>query len=578
MARKRATAEEALAGPQMTDAERAELDARLAGMISKPQKSDLGDGRFFLLWVQRDENDSAQVMVWHPETPEELRGANFFHDAAHGLGEFAKPVKKGKAFKRTAEHDAFIKAILANRDDDTGYLAYADFLSERGDSQGDLIRLCVEIDKLSPESAEAEEKNQRLNELMDAHAEEWYAPLGDLGLRPEFFGDFTPWLWLSLEHGVIEEVTIDRPGVLPQNAARLFAAAPFLRKLEFERGHLDPAGLAKVKQLAQIDHLALGHTDLNDAGLRVLLRSKHLTNLKTLELGGDPIGDAGAAALAAWAGLAKLETLDVSGCDIQADGLRALLESGKLANLTRLMVGRNPFGDDGVNLLSDCRGLTKLRELDLASLEFFPIATSSLDLASFAKTLESLDLDGANFQPGAFEALTRCKFPALKRLKLNSVALRAPEAELLASATWRKTLSELYLDVCAFGPAGLEALVRGDFPRLTKLDLSRNALGTRGGAALAKAAKNFPALTSLRLWDNKLTPAAVEALAKSKLLANVTELDLNGNNIGPAGATALAKSKHLGKLTSLIVDEKPVGKKGKQALLDRFGEGVVSFR
>jgi hypothetical protein len=62
------------------------------------------------------------------------------------------------------------------------------------------------------------------------------------------------------------------------------------------------------------------------------------------------------------------------------------------------------------------------------------------------------------------------------------------------------------------------------------------------------------------------------------LCANLTELDLDNNKIGPAGAIALAKSKHLKKLASLIVGEKTVGKKGKQALIDRFGESVLSFR
>jgi Ran GTPase-activating protein (RanGAP) involved in mRNA processing and transport len=268
----------------------------------------------------------------------------------------------------------------------------------------------------------------------------------------------------------------------------------------------------------------------------------------------------------------------VSGCGLTAAGVRDLLESGRLGHLTHLALGRNLFGTDGVSLLPGCRQLTKLRDLSLASLDFSAEFAAALGMASYAEALEGLDLDGATFQPNALEAIAQCKLPALMRLKLNSVDLRPADAESLAGATWRPTLSELYLDVCRLGNAGVEALVEGKFPNLTKLDLSRNAIGTRGGIALANAAKNFPALTSLRLWDNKLTPAAVEALANSKLLANVTDFDLNANKIGHAGAFALAKSKHLSKLTSLIVDEKPVGKKGKQALLDRFGEDVVSFR
>ena len=54
-------------GPPMTDAERAELDARLARMFRKPLKSELGNGRFFLLWTARDESDAPRMMGWNPE-------------------------------------------------------------------------------------------------------------------------------------------------------------------------------------------------------------------------------------------------------------------------------------------------------------------------------------------------------------------------------------------------------------------------------------------------------------------------------------------------------------------------------
>src|SRR5206468_3480324 len=151
----------------------ADLDDRLARMFSKPLKSDLGNGRFFLLWVARDDGGSPQTMIWHPETPQELRDANFFHDAAHGLGAFARPVGRGKPVRRSAEEDALVRAILRNRDDDTGYLVYADYLTEKGDTQGDHIRLCVELERLPPGDPAADDLNARLNELSRAHAEEW---------------------------------------------------------------------------------------------------------------------------------------------------------------------------------------------------------------------------------------------------------------------------------------------------------------------------------------------------------------------------------------------------------------------
>jgi uncharacterized protein (TIGR02996 family) len=578
MARKRSAKKPAeVLDPPMTEQERAELDARLARMVTKPNKSGTGDA-FFLLWLERTDEGSSEVMVWRPETEAEVRAANLFHDAAHGLGAFAKPVARGKPVRRSAEHNALIAGVLANRSDDTGSLAYADYLTEHGDPQGDFIRVVIELERLPPDSPEREAKTERMNELAEAHMEEWFAPLGELGLRPEIYGTFAPWFWLSARHGVIEELSIDRPGILPESATRLFAAAPFLRKLAFEKGHLDATGLAKVKQLAQIEELELGYTDLTGAELRTLLRSKHLTGLKALHLAGNQLGNEGARALIGWRGLSRLESLDVSSCEIDADTITALLLCESVKNLTRLRIGRNTDPAGAAKRVLQTPHLKQLTELDLSSAVFDTPTESGFGTAAFAKTLRHLDLDSATFPPDALASFTRSKLPALQVLRLNSVTLRAPGAALLARAAWRGTLTELHLDVCELGPVGVEALATGAFPKLTHLDLSRNRLGNRGGVALEGAAKCFPALTNLRLWDNHLGAEAVEHLAKSKLLANLTDLDINDNKITPAGALALAESKYLTKLTSLTVDEKTVGKKGKQALLDRFGESVVSFR
>ncbi len=577
MARKRAVKAKPAppTGPEMTAEERAELDARLTKMLTKPHKSG-DDNNYFLLWTQSDENDSPTVMMWHPETPVELRGAAFFHDAAHGLGEFAKAVTKGKRFRRSAEETALINAIIQQRDDETGYLVYADYLTEKGDSQGDFIRLCVELEHLKPGEPGFDEKNTRQQGLVDAHAEDWYSALGKLGPRPEFYGRFVPWLWLSIPRGVIEEVVIDRPGLLPERADRLFAAAPFLRKLEFEKGQIDP-GLAKVRQLAQIEELEFSHADLAGEALARILKSKHLTGLRTLLLNGNEIGERGAAALVAWPGLARLEALDLAGCNLGRHEVSQLVTSARIGNLKRLDISRNANDLDVLeNLLTSAH--PRLTDLGLGSTELNPIDAGLFRRAAFAKTLQRLDLDSANFQPGAFAELTRCALPALQSLKLNSVPLRATAPASLANALFAGMLTTLSLDNCELGATGAEEFFEGKFPKLTTLDLSRNRLTNRGGIALANAAKSFPALATLKLWDNKLGPSAITALANSKVLEYVTELDLNGNKIGPVGALALAKSKYLKNLKTLTVDEQTAGAKGKKALNDRFGEDVISWR
>jgi uncharacterized protein (TIGR02996 family) len=515
------------------------------------------------------------VMSWQPETPDEVRAANVFYDAAHGLGLFAKPVAKGKPLHRSPEEAALIAGILANRAEDTGYLVYADYLTERGNSHGDFIRLAVQMGRLEPGSRALAEADELGGDLVADRAEEWFAPLGELGLRPEVQGTFAPWWWLSFERGVIDRVSIDRPGVLPENAERLFAAAPFLRKLEFERGHFRGAALAKVKQLAQIEELDLGACDATADDVRALLRSKHLTGLRALTLGGNPIGDEGVRHLCAWSHLARLEELNVASCDITPAGFERLGACERLAGLKRLKVGHNVVAGEGALPLLCSPHLTALEELEFGNLNIDPLA--AVGFGAFPK-LRALDLSSVAFEGTGFAVLTTHTFPALEVLKLDSTRLTPGNMEALAGAPCAARLRELHLDNVDTGIAGLAALAYGRFTKLETLVLSRNRLGARGAAVLGLSAKQFPALTHLNLWDCNITPDGVADLVRYKLTAHLTALDLSSNNIGPAGAEALASARHLKRLKKLIVDERSVGKKGRAALLARFGESVMDFR
>lgn len=555
--------------PQMTDVERAELEDRLARMRTKP----LWDGDR-LLWAARDDADSSQVMTWQPETQEELRAADLFYDAAHGLGAFTEPVPKGKPLRRSPEEVALIAGILKNREEDTGYLVYADYLTERGNTHGDSIRACVEGTRLQPGSPEFAKHNTR-GELVLEYAEEWFAPLAELGLRPKLSGgEFIPWRWLSFKRGVIDRVDIDRAGIFPEHANRLFAAAPFLRKLSFEPGHFNGRALAKVKQLTQIEELQLMSCGATADDLRALLRSKYLTALRTLAVNGNDIGDEGMRHLCAWHQLAHVEALDVSHCDITAVGIARLAACPHTARLKRLEVGGNVVvGADAHSLLSSPH-LTALEELEFGDL--YLDATTAAGFGGFPK-LRSLDLGSTAFEGGGFAALMQNELLALEVLRLSSSHLTPNHFEALAGAPCALRLRELHIADCDIGFAGLAAFASGTYPKLETLDLSRNRLGGRGAAILGLSAKRFPALTNLKLWDCNITPDGVADLVRGKLLAKVTALDLRDNNIGPTGAEALANARHLKKLKSLSVSERSVGKKGRAALAARFGEGVVSF-
>lgn len=559
----------------MTPEERARLDELLAGMFTPPTMTEMG-GSFFLLYSQKTDA-GPRVMMWRPETPQEVADARRFYEAAHGIGAFARPVPRGKARRRPEQELALIRGILEHRDDLTRYLVYADYLTEHGDTQGDFIRLSVQISQADPDSPDAAEMNRRWSELLAAHGKEWLRPLAELGLEPRIMGHYDPLIYLSHERGVVEEVTIDRRGILPGQAARLFAAAPLLRKVLFEQNHLDPAGLARVRQLTQIEELDLTRTNLNPIGLAALLRSKYLTGLRTLDLSSNNFEDAGAEVLAGAKSLAgRLRSLSLRSCGLTPAGFAALAASPVCSGLKALRVGGNGLTADSLRPLARSPQLGGLEELELGHVRLDADAVGHLRGAVFAGTLTSLDLDAATFPPGALAEFVLSNFPALRSLNLSSVELRSAGGQLLGRVRFARQLETLRLDLARLGDRGVAALAHGRFTALRELDLSRNRIGNTGAAALA-AAGGFPRLKSLKLWSNRIGRDGAAALAASPILAPIEELNLADNKIGPAGAKALAESPHLALLRQLTVTEKDVGPKGKKALLDHFGDRLLCY-
>jgi uncharacterized protein (TIGR02996 family) len=565
-------------GPELTAAERAELDARLAEMVQPPTTGRNQDGELTLSWYRRGDNGEREWAFWTP-TAAERRAATLFYEAANRTGPFARRVPPEEPVRRSTEEEALVRAIVQNRADDTGYLVYADYLTENGDPQGDYIRLCVEWQRQNPGLPWSEDTSARADELLTAHAEQWYAPLGALGLRPtRSDGTFYRGGWHSHERGVIERVEIDTPDVLPRSADRLFAAAPFLRELKFNRGQLDATGLAEVERLAQIEKIDLWGAAITAADLRALLGSRHLTGLKELGLNNNALGAAGAEVLSGWPGLARLESLGLWGCEFSAEAVRALAACPRLANLRALDIGYNHGCEAGLPFLLGSPHVPALTELRLSHCAIDPPLAACFRTAAFRDTLRKLGLTDATFATGALEEFARCALPELRELDLNFLRLDdADEISALARAPFRSTLEVLDLTAC-MSDLNLTALLRrSSFPKLSALRLNLTPLGRAGAAALAGAAENLPALTTLDLWDTQLGAAEVELLARSAVLANVTDLDLGRNDIGVPGAAALARSEHLTNLKGLKMDESTVGDEGERILLDRFGAKVVHF-
>jgi uncharacterized protein (TIGR02996 family) len=82
----------------------------------------------------------------------------------------------------TGEDKAFIRAILDHPDELTTWLAYADWLDDRGDPRAEFLRLRVRRRELSPLDPAVSDVNSRLGVLADELDPKWLLAFNDTPL------------------------------------------------------------------------------------------------------------------------------------------------------------------------------------------------------------------------------------------------------------------------------------------------------------------------------------------------------------------------------------------------------------
>ncbi len=114
--------------------------------------------------------------------------------------------------------------------------------------------------------------------------------------------------------------------------------------------------------------------------------------------------------------------------------------------------------------------------------------------------------------------------------------------------------------------AGAVALARAKvLANLTELDLSHNPLDTAGVEALVRS-RHLGKLTTLNLAAAALQNAAAEALAGATAFRALTRLDLSFNGIGARGTAALAASPLFRRLAAVDLSSNGIGEGGAAAL------------
>jgi uncharacterized protein (TIGR02996 family) len=227
----------------------------------------------------------------------------------------------------SSDREAFVQEIAAHPDDDAPRLIYADWLEERGDPQGQFIRVQCELARM-PDSARWEELLPRETELLRLHRDEWLRPLGGALLRGVF------------HRGVLDQIEVQPQAFLEHHAEwfRLFPLTTL--QLNLRAGPLkqlvDLALFANIPQLRQI---------------------------RSLRLSGSALGDESCIRLLSAPNIGPLQELWLTANDLGPPALRWLANSPLARSLEVLILSGNQLGEAGRNILAKGPRFTRLRRL-----------------------------------------------------------------------------------------------------------------------------------------------------------------------------------------------------------------------
>lgn len=517
-----------------------------------------------------------------------LMAASFFLLVIVALVSFSRSLGlRAGGTKWTDEERDYFRRIALEPDNSALRLEFADKLEKKRNPLGEFIRVSHELDTLPEGDSRREERDQRWGELLDANGGKWFQGLRQLRLEPILVGNFFPALWMH--NGIIDEVTIDLPGILPEKAEPLFAAAPGLRVLNFHNIHTeqgvtgwkdttyepDVPAIVKAPQLEQIGVLKMSSIQLNTEDLKAVVSSPYLTNLVELDFSYNKVGPEGAAAIGQSTTLKRLRVLELRGCDIGEAGAVALARAANLAQLIKLNVGVNAIGPKGTATLAASPYLKNVQVLLLDDNAVGPAATTNLARSPHFRELIELDLSSNDIGPQGAQALAASpNLAKMATLKLNYNKLGGIGLRVLAASPHLGQLKLLELHSNEIDDTGVQALAASTVIRqLEELSLAYNNIGDAGFKALAGWA-GLAKVRKLNLRDNKASWAGVKALASSPHLTAIQELDLSKVDIGLAGAQALAASPLLRTLKYLWLNEVELTPDAEEVLRDRFGDAL----
>lgn len=224
------------------------------------------------------------------------------------------------------------------------------------------------------------------------------------------------------------------------DCANSLAKSPFMPKLaaliapENQWNNEAISHLTRAGFFPTIHVLNLANNNLTGKDCERIAAHPVWGNLTALSLQKNPVGDACAEALAVMP--AKLERLLLAHSEMTDFGVLALAKSEKMKELTKLDVGWN--------------ALTH-------------VSAEAITLASFARQLEVLSLEGNTVGDEGLTALLKeRKLPALWSLELGWTGLQDDSTKVIAEASWLSQLGWLDLQGNGFTRVGVERVQQAE--------------------------------------------------------------------------------------------------------------------
>ena len=305
------------------------------------------------------------------------------------------------------DREALMAAIIANPEDDTLCLAFADWCDENGEpDRAEFVRLQCALDAGDPFAPGRRPLLLREWNLIRRQGERWIRGdgLADV-IEPASLWHCPP--KTRFRRGFIDHACFQSPAAFLRDAPGLLARAPvtgitlrapyevpaerqqwfqntfftvYGRRHAFPMPTGEPHGdefpapdefrqLVGSPEFARLRSFALGSLYADRRHIEILTSGPAAAGLRELDLSGNPCVVGGDwAALASSPALSGLRSLLLDDCFLGEDGLATVVNARHLANLERLSLNaaeRSAVGPEGVRLICDSAALPRLSELNL---------------------------------------------------------------------------------------------------------------------------------------------------------------------------------------------------------------------